>query len=178
MSYRRQAREDRSDLLAEHPWGDVGQIVLAILFLAVWIADTFFLHYTTFINISVSLGLRAAIAIVNVLVALYLAGASHRVLLGKIRDEPQLIRESVFGIVRHPMYLGEILLYLAFLLFSPSLAAAVVWILVIAFLNVIARYEERQLLAHFGGAYRDYMSEVRMWWPSVSGGLSNPDGPR
>ena len=178
MSERGQGSEERSALLGEHPWGDTGQIVLAVLFFVVWITDTFFLRFTTFINITVPLELRVAIGIVNVLVALYLAGASHRLLLGKIRDEPQLIREGVFGIVRHPMYLGEILLYLAFLLFSPSLAAAVVWILVIAFLNIIARYEERQLLAHFGGEYRDYMSEVRMWWPSVSGGLSNPDGPR
>jgi protein-S-isoprenylcysteine O-methyltransferase Ste14 len=173
MSYRRQGREERSDLLAEHPWGDAGQIVLAGLFLAVWVTDTFFLRYTTFINSQVPSNLRIAIGIVNVLVALYLASASHRILLGQSHDEPKLIRAGVFGIVRHPMYLGEILLYLGVLLFSLSLAAAGVWILVIAFLHVIARYEERQLLAHFGNEYRDYMSEVRMWWPSVSGGMSN-----
>ena len=77
MSERRQGSEERSDLLGEHPWGDAGQIVLAVLFLVVWITDTFFLRFTTFINITVSFELRAAIGIVNVLVALYLAGASH-----------------------------------------------------------------------------------------------------
>ena len=65
------------------------------------------------------------------------------------------------------MYLSEILLSLGVLLFSLSLAAAGVWILMIAFLHVIARYEERQLLAHFGEEYRDYMSDVSMWLPSI-----------
>ena len=178
MSHRRQGSEERSDLLAEHPWGDVGQIVLAVLFLVVWITDTFFLRYTTFINSQVPSELRMAIGVVNVLVALYLASASHRVLLRKTRDEPQLIREGVFGIVRHPMYLGEILLYLGVLLFSLSLAAAAVWIAAIAFLHIIARYEERQLLAYFGEDYRRYTEEVRMWLPSVSGGMSNPGSSR
>jgi protein-S-isoprenylcysteine O-methyltransferase Ste14 len=65
------------------------------------------------------------------------------------------------------MYLSEILLSLGVLLFSLSLAAAGVWILMIAFLHVIAQYEERQLLAHFGEEYRDYKSEVSMWLPTV-----------
>ena len=92
MAHRRQGSEERPDLLAAHPWGDVGQIVLAALFLAIWTADTFFLRYTTFINAQVPSDLRIAIGIVNVLVAIYLAIASHRVLLGRTRDDPQLIR--------------------------------------------------------------------------------------
>ena len=168
MSYRRQGSEERSDLLAEHPWGDVGQIVLAILFFSVWIADTFFLRYTTFLSSHVSLNLRIAIGVVNALVAAYLARTSMKIVFGETREPPQVIRESVFGIVRHPMYLSEILLYLSFLLFNPSLAAACVWVLAIAFFHIIATYEERQLLAHFGEDYRDYMQEVRMWLPSVS----------
>ncbi len=40
----------RADLLDDHPWGDAGQIVLLILFFAVWIGDSFFLRYTTFAN--------------------------------------------------------------------------------------------------------------------------------
>jgi len=157
----------RSDLLAEHPWGDTGQIVLAILFLAVWVGDTFFLHYTTFINAQAPLGLRISVGTVNLLAALYLARTSRRIVYGEARDTPRVIRESVFGIVRHPMYSGEILLYLGLLLFSLSLAAACVWGLVIGFLHVIARYEERQLLAHFGDDYREYMEEVPMWLPRM-----------
>ena len=168
MSPHSHRQRQRSDLLAEHPWGDVGQIVLAILFFSVWIADTFFLRYTTFLSSHVSLNLRIAIGVVNALVAAYLARTSMKIVFGETREPPQVIREGVFGIVRHPMYLSEILLYLSFLLFNPSLAAACVWVLGIAFFYVIAKYEERQLLAYFGEDYRDYMQEVRMWLPSVS----------
>ena len=159
----------RSDLLAEHPWGDTGQIVLAILFLVVWIGDTFFLHYTTFINAQAPFGLRVSVGTVNLLAALYLARTSHRLAFKQLGETPRVIREGVFGIVRHPMYLSEILLYLGLLLFSLSLAAACVWGLAIGFLHFIARYEEHQLLAHFGEDYREYMQEVPMWLPSISG---------
>ena len=159
----------RPDLLDEHPWGDAGQIVLAILFFAVWIGDSFFLRYTTFVNLRVPLGLRVTVGAVNLLAALYLARTSLRIVFRDTRKTPQVIREGVFGIVRHPMYLSEILLYLGLLLFSLSLAAACVWGLTIVFLHVIARYEERQLLAHFGEDYRTYKQEVPMWWPSISG---------
>lgn len=159
-------------LLAEHPWADAGQIVLAILFLVVWIADLFFLQYTTFINAQVPPGLRGAIGLVNLLVAAYLAISSLRLMFGEKTATPRVIREGVFGIVRHPMYLSEILLALGLLLFSLSLAAAVIWAVAIGFLQIIAKIEERQLLAHFGEEYRNYMDAVPMWLPRV-GQLQN-----
>ena len=167
MSTQSHKHRQSTDLLAEHPWGDKGQIVLAILFLVVWVGDTFFFRYTTFINSQAPLGLRISVGTVNLLVALYLARKSHRLAFKQQGETPRVIQESVFGIVRHPMYLGEILLYLGLLLFSLSLAAACVWGLIIGFLHVIARYEERQLLTHFGEEYREYMQEVPMWLPRM-----------
>jgi len=157
----------RSDLLEEHPWGDAGQIFLAILFLAVWIGDSFFLRYTTFVNSQVPLGVRVFVGGMNLLVSLYLARTSLRIVFGETRDTPQVVRKGVFGIIRHPMYLSEILFYLGLLLFSLSLAAACVWAVAIGFLHFIARYEERQLLARFGKEYREYMQEVPMWLPRM-----------
>lgn len=165
MSPTGHGHRQRVDLLDEHPWGDAGQIVLAILFFTVWIGDTFFLRHTTFVSSYLPVGLRIPVGIVNLLAALYLARASLRIVFGETRETPQVIRKSVFRIVRHPMYLSEILLYLSFLLFSLSLAAVVVWTLGIGFLHVIARYEERRLLAYFGKDYRDYMRDVPMWLP-------------
>ena len=138
-----------------------------------WIGDSFIFHLTTSINSNVSLGVRAGISLVNILAAVYLAEASHRTMLGQVRDEPKVVRSGVYGIVRHPMYLSVILLALGLLLFSLSLAAACVWILLIGFMHVIARYEERQLVAYFGEDYRDYQREVRMWLPTASGRLLN-----
>jgi len=47
----------------------------------------------------------------------------------------------VFSVVRHPVYLSEILLYLGLLMLSISLAAAVVWIIAIGFLHYISRIQ-------------------------------------
>ena len=62
----------------------------------------------------------------------------------------------------------QILLYLGLLMFSISLAAAVVWVIAIGFLHYISRHEEKLLLAHFGEQYTHYMLEVPMWIPRLS----------
>jgi protein-S-isoprenylcysteine O-methyltransferase Ste14 len=84
---------------------------------------------------------------------------------GEEREEPGVIRKGVFSVVRHPIYLGEILVYLGLLMLSLSLAAAVAWAIAIAFLHTISRYEEGLLLARFGEAYEAYMREVPKWIP-------------
>jgi len=71
----------------------------------------------------------------------------------------------VFNVVRHPIYLSEILLYCGLLMLSISLAAFVVLVMAIIFLHYISHYEERLLLARFGEEYREYMQEVPMWTP-------------
>jgi len=78
-----------------------------------------------------------------------------------------VIRKSVFNVVRHPVYLSEILLYLVLLTLSISLAAGAVWIVAIGFLHYISRYEEKLLLSRFGEEYELYMQEVPMWIPRL-----------
>ena len=73
----------------------------------------------------------------------------------------------MFNVVRHPVYLSEILLYLGLLMLSISLAAAVVWIIAIGFLHYISRYEEKLLLTRFCEEYEQYMQEVPMWIPRL-----------
>ncbi len=89
------------------------------------------------------------------------------IVFGERRDELQVIREGVFGVVRHPIYLSEIILYLGFLLISVSLAATIVWIFAICFLHYISRHEEKLLIDQFGEEYRQYMQKVPMWVPRI-----------
>ena len=159
------SHKHREDLTGEHPSGDTGQLILACLFAAIWIADTFFLKYTMFLNQSVSVGFRIPLGILLLALSGYLIQTSHHVIFGEESGEPGVIREGIYGIVRHPMYLSEILLYLGFLMLSISLAAAAVWIVAIGFLHYISRYEEKLLLGRFGEEYEQYMREVPMWIP-------------
>ena len=159
--------QQRSDLSGEHRLGDAGQLVLACLFFATWVADTFVLKYTTRLNRHVPLAGRIPVGIGLLVVSGYLATVGLSIVFGEKREEPSVIRKSVFGIIRHPIYLSEIVLYLGFLVMSLSIAAAVVWVIAILFLHHISRYEERLLLARFGEEYAQYMREVPMWIPRL-----------
>lgn len=162
-------RHARDDLVGEHPLSDMGQIVFACLFAIAWIADTFFLKYGTSLNGHIPLAVRAPLAAIAMIAAGYLARSGLTIVFDEVRESPSVIRKGVFGLVRHPVYLGELLLYLGLLLLSMSLLAAVVWIIAIAFLHYISRHEEKLLLARFGGEYEQYMRDVPMWIPRLRG---------
>lgn len=157
----------RDDLTGEHTWGDAGQIIFALLFFGVWIADSFFLRYTIQLNEVVSPVVRKPIGYVILCVSAYLAWSGLRIAFGEVRKKPSVIRKGVFGVVRHPIYLSEVLLYLGLFLLNMSLTAGVVWIGASGFLYYLSRYEERLLLERFGEDYESYMHDVGMWIPLV-----------
>ena len=161
------SKEIVEQLTGEHKVGDVGQIIFIFIFLGVWIADSFVLKYTTFLNHSIPVVVRIVLAVVLFILSGYMAGKGLTIVFGRVREKPDVIRESVFSWVRHPIYLSEILLYLALICLSISLAAATVWVVTIVFLHFISRYEERLLLGRFGEAYEQYMREVPMWIPRL-----------
>ena len=157
----------RDDLTGEHAVGDIGQLLVACLFGVTWVADSFFLRYTAFLNDIVPNWVRIPLAVVLLGFAAYLARTGLSIVFGERRETPRVIRKGVFGWVRHPVYLSEILLYLGLLMLSISLAAAVVWLIGIVFLHRISRYEELLLLERFGGEYEQYMRDVPMWIPRL-----------
>ena len=157
----------RDDLAGEHTAGDAGQGILALLFAAVWVLDTFFLKYTTFLNGSVPLWVRVPLGVASLVVSGYLVWAGLAIVFGERRETPVVIRKGVFNVVRHPIYLSEILLYLGCLMLSLSLAAACILPAAIAFLHYISRHEEKLLLARFGEEYERYIRDVPMWIPRL-----------
>jgi len=166
----REHHEGRDGLAGEHAAGDAGQGILALLFAVVWVLDTFFLQYTTGLNGSVPLGIRVPLGVALLVASGYLVQAGLSIVFGEKREISGVIRKGVFNVVRHPIYLSEILLYLGFLMLSLSLAAACVLFVAIPFLYYISRYEERLLLARFGEEYEQYLRDVPMWIPRLRKG--------
>jgi len=165
QSMKTKTHQHREHLTGEHKAGDAGQLILFCLFIAIWVTDTFFLKYTTFLNQFVPLAARIPVGIVLLLLAAYLAKKGMAIVFGEKNQEPGVIREGIFNFVRHPIYLSELVLYLGLLTMNLSIAAAVVLIISIMFLHYISRYEEKLLLARFGEEYEQYMKEVPMWIP-------------
>ena len=159
--------QQRNDLTGEHRFGDRGQIIFACLFAAIWVSDSFFLNYSTFPNQYMLLGVKIPVGIILLALAGYLAGKGLHIVFGEERRKPSVIQKSIFSVVRHPIYLAEILLYLGLLVLNMSLAALGIWIAAIIFLNYISRYEENLLVERFGEEYKQYIRRVPMWLPSI-----------
>ena len=163
--YLRKSHQNRGDLTGEHAFSDIGQLIFLIIFLIVWIADSFVFKYSTFLTQYISNYIRVPIALIVLVISGSLAWTGLKIVFRETREEPQVITTGVFSIVRHPIYLSSILLYLGFILLSLSLLSALVWILIIAFYYMISRYEEKLLTQKFGSAYEEYKKKVPMLLP-------------
>jgi protein-S-isoprenylcysteine O-methyltransferase Ste14 len=163
----------RDDLTGEHSMGDIGQIVFAFLYFGIWVADSYFLNYTTQLNDIVPSLVRYPIGIVLLGLSIYCAWSGLSIVFNQVRETPSVIRKGIFGVVRHPIYLSEILLYLGLFMMNMSLAAGVVWLGASVFLYYLSRYEERLLMERFGESYRFYMRDVGMFVPRTRKKRSN-----
>lgn len=76
------------------------------------------------------------------------------------QQERQLAREGIYASLRHPQYLGFILIMLGFLVQWPTLLTLVMFPILVVMYVRLARAEEREAIAEFGDAYRKYMKEV------------------
>ena len=86
---------------------------------------------------------------------------------GTRREAPGVISTGVFRIVRHPIYTGALLFYLAAILSTLSLVSAAFWLLILAFYISISRYEERILTEAFGNDYLEYKKKTGMLFPKL-----------
>ena len=157
--------ENRKDLTGEHKFGDLGQIAFFFIFLIVWAADSFFVRYSTRFSDYAPLYTRIALAVVVFIIAGYLAGRGLTIVFAEVREEPIVIRTGVFGVVRHPIYLGAILFYLSLLVAFFSTIAAVVWVAIILFYIYLCKYEEKLLIEKFGSEYEQYKKTTPMLLP-------------
>lgn len=156
---------DYPHLTGEHRWGDTGQLILFFLFLTIYISDSFFLQYSTFLSEEVSISIRIPIAIVIFICAMLLARGGLNRIFRSNQMEPGVIRDGVFKIVRHPIYLGAILFYFAGIIMSLSVISFALWIVIIVFYIWISKYEEKILTEEFGEAYLSYKNSVGMLFP-------------
>jgi protein-S-isoprenylcysteine O-methyltransferase Ste14 len=158
----------RHGLGSEHPLCDTMQLIFLILFFTVLAIDTssfFMLKYSTVILNAVSfpallLGMASFLG-----VGLYLVSKAHKAVFGESRDQPKLIDSDVYGLVRHPMYLGTLLFCLSFLFISVSLLSTAILISLFIFFDRMATYEEKSLIDILGEEYIAYQKRVSKWLP-------------
>ena len=169
IKYRKHGNRD--DLAGEYVWGDAGQIILFLIFLTVWITDSFIFTYSTFFSNYIPFYIRLPIALMILSVSAYFAKAGLRIVFDEIREQPIVIRKGVFNLVRHPIYLGSLLFYLGLCVLTVSLFSILIWSGIIIFYHFISKYEEKILVNKFGAEYKKYQNEVPMWIPRFRIGI-------
>jgi len=90
-----------------------------------------------------------------------------------------LIDSGPFSIVRNPLYLGNILLWVGFAVSARLLWLVPVIVLLLAFeYHAIVRWEKQLLTARIGAAYGDYTRRVPRWLPALRAPAAVADAAR
>lgn len=76
------------------------------------------------------------------------------------REHPQLVREGVYGYLRHPIYLGAITWVTLAFIFSPTFVRALMLPVSTVCFLLAARLEDQKNLEKFGKRFRRYEAEV------------------
>ena len=72
----------------------------------------------------------------------------------------RLATTGVYAYVRHPQYIGFILVMFGFLLQWPTLLTLAMFPVLVVMYVRLARTEERESIGAFGDTYRAYMAEL------------------
>ncbi|MEM2106888.1 MAG: isoprenylcysteine carboxylmethyltransferase family protein [Candidatus Bathyarchaeia archaeon] len=79
----------------------------------------------------------------------------------------RLVESGVYGLVRHPQYLGFILVTLGWLIHWPTLITSAIWPFLTVSYYRLAKEEEASLEATFKDEYREYAEKVPMFIPKM-----------
>jgi protein-S-isoprenylcysteine O-methyltransferase Ste14 len=148
----------------EHPLGNALQMALLGLFLVVWILDSFILQRSTFLSDHIPLAFRLVFLGLILIIAAYLFKSGHAVVSHEQRPTA-VVSSGAFRYVRHPLYLGSMLIYCGLTVSTASLFCLALLVAIVLFYNYIAGYEEKLLETKLGAAYTAYKKKTGKWIP-------------
>jgi protein-S-isoprenylcysteine O-methyltransferase Ste14 len=114
-------------------------------------------------------GMYIAIALTLVGAALIITGWSriYRQYWSKTPGAGQLVTSGIYRYIRHPQYAGFMLITLGCLLEWATIPLLVMWPILAVMYFKLARMEERDMEAEFGGAYVSYRKMTAMFIPGI-----------
>ena len=116
--------KEMARLGSEHPLCDSIQLIILILFFAIWGIDSisyFALGVSTIVVEFVTFPLLLLPAFSCWILGIFLVLKSHKEVFGEMKRQPKLNDSGVYSWVRHPMYLGTLMFCMGFLFIAPSL---------------------------------------------------------
>ena len=79
----------------------------------------------------------------------------------------QLVKSGIYGYIRHPLYLSVFLLGTGVMMKNPGSAQLILGVINLIAVYITALIEENEMISKFGGDYRGYMKETKMFIPFV-----------
>lgn len=95
-------------------------------------------------------------------------GSAWRVLY-QAQRAGRLATTGIYARIRHPQYVGFVLIMLGFLLQWPTLLTLVMFPVLVFMYGRLAHKEEAEMLRTFGDEYARYMAETPRYLPHLSG---------
>ncbi len=89
-------------------------------------------------------------------------------LLHHAQQRGSLATEGLYSFIRHPQYVGFILIMFGFLLQWPTILTLAMFPVLVTMYVVLARHEEKEALAEFGEEYQAYTRRVPGFLPRWS----------
>ena len=102
------------------------------------------------------------IAIVLALITFITFGSKGKPIKG-LEETTVLIEGTIFGVIRHPLYLGFALWGIGQILITQNITSMILGIVAIFCSWMASRKEDEFNVNKFGDSYREYMKKVPMW---------------
>ncbi|MCZ7381293.1 MAG: isoprenylcysteine carboxylmethyltransferase family protein [Candidatus Methanoperedens sp.] len=79
----------------------------------------------------------------------------------------ELVIDGMYRYVRHPQYLGLIILTIGLLIQWPTIITLAMWPVLVLMYYRLAKREEKEALEAFGERYEEYKRQTPMFFPSI-----------
>jgi protein-S-isoprenylcysteine O-methyltransferase Ste14 len=114
--------------------------------------------------VSVFLGFILPVSNIIVLMGIFLIIFGWRKIY---RAKGQLVTTGIYGYVRHPQYLGFLLLTLGMNILWVTISTFLLWPILAVLYYRLAKKEDKELEARFGEEYRNYKRAVPLLIPRI-----------
>ncbi|UCD00812.1 MAG: isoprenylcysteine carboxylmethyltransferase family protein [Promethearchaeota archaeon] len=161
MSIKRHEGHER-----EIPHAHIYHASMPVAFFIIWFLDSNIFRISIILNYFVPFLIRLILFILVFICAIVFIMLSHRILFKSHEAPNSLITNGILGYVRNPMYLGILLIYVAFILLSISLISIGIFVIVFLVYNRMVNFEEQILEDMFGKQYLEYRNKVPKFIPN------------
>ncbi len=76
-----------------------------------------------------------------------------------------LVTNNIYAYVRHPQYLGLLMITLGLLVWWPTIVILIMWPILCIMYYFLAKREEKEMINKFGSEYLQYKQKVNMFIP-------------